>query len=304
MTGISAGWPASAARDSRPVSPAVRAPRPWTLGRGYLLLLPLPCGFLAVFFIWPLLRVVLRSVLEPRPGFANYDKVLFSGPYLQILFYTLEIAALVTAICLLVAYPVAALIARMQGLTLRLMTGLIIASLWTSAVIRSYAWMILFQRYGIVNQALIGLGLADAPVRILQTTAAVAIGMVHILLPFMLLPLITTMRRIDPTLLRAGRILGAGPVRLFLRVYLPLSRPGVNAGVALVFITSLGFFITPSLLGGGRTNMAAMIIEQEADTYLDWPLASAIATILLVLTLAIYLAYGRLARIDVTRGLR
>jgi len=243
-------------------------------------------------------------VLEPRPGFANYDKVLFSGPYLQILFYTLEIAALVTAICLLVAYPVAALIARMQGLTLRLMTGLIIASLWTSAVIRSYAWMILFQRYGIVNQALIALGLADAPVRILQTTAAVAIGMVHILLPFMLLPLITTMRRIDPTLLRAGRILGAGPVRLFLRVYLPLSRPGVNAGVALVFITSLGFFITPSLLGGGRTTMAAMIIEQEADTYLDWPLASAIATILLVLTLAIYLAYGRLARIDVTRGLR
>jgi ABC-type spermidine/putrescine transport system permease subunit I len=304
LTGISAGWPASAARDSRPVSPAVRAPRPWTLGRGYLPLLPLPCGFLAVFFIWPLLRVVLRSVLEPRPGFANYDKVLFSGPYLQILFYTLEIAALVTAICLLVAYPVAALIARMQGLTLRLMTGLIIASLWTSAVIRSYAWMILFQRYGIVNQALIALGLADAPVRILQTTAAVAIGMVHILLPFMLLPLITTMRRIDPTLLRAGRILGAGPVRLFLRVYLPLSRPGVNAGVALVFITSLGFFITPSLLGGGRTTMAAMIIEQEADTYLDWPLASAIATILLVLTLAIYLAYGRLARIDVTRGLR
>jgi len=304
LTGISVGWPASATRDSRPVAAAVRAPRPWTLGRGYLLLLALPCGFLAVFFIWPLLRVVLRSVLEPRPGFANYDKVLFSGPYLQILFYTLEIAALVTAICLLVAYPVAALTARMRGLPLRLMTGLIIASLWTSAVIRSYAWMILFQRYGIVNQALIALGFADAPVRILQTTAAVAIGMVHILLPFMLLPLITTMRRIDPTLLRAGRILGAGPVRLFLRVYLPLSRPGVNAGVALVFITSLGFFITPSLLGGGRTNMAAMIIEQEADTYLDWPLASAIATILLVLTLAIYLAYGRLARIDVTRGLR
>lgn len=282
----------------------MRAAKPWTLGRGYLLLLPLPCGFLAVFFVWPLLRVVLRSVLEPRPGFANYDKVLFSGPYLHILLYTLEIAALVTAICLLVAYPVAALTARMRGQALYLMTGLIVASLWTSAVIRSYAWMILFQRYGIVNQALVALGIADASVRILQTTTAVAIGMVHILLPFMLLPLITTMRRIDPTLLRAGRILGAGPVRLFLRVYLPLSLPGVHAGVALVFITSLGFFITPSLLGGGRTNMAAMIIEQEADTYLDWPLASAIATILLVFTLAIYLAYGRLARIDVTRGVR
>jgi ABC-type spermidine/putrescine transport system permease subunit I len=247
----------------------VRAPKPWTLGRGYLLLLPLPCGFLAVFFVWPLLRVMLRSLLEPEPEFANYNKVLFAGPYLQILLYTLQIAALVTAICLLIAYPVAALTARMRGLPLRLMTGLIVASLWTSAVIRSYAWMILFQRYGIVNQALVALGFADAPVRILQTTTAAAIGMVHILLPFMLLPLITTMRRIDPTLLRAGRILGAGPVRLFLRVYLPLSLPGVNAGVALVFITSLGFFITPSLLGGGRTNMAAMIIEQEANTYLD-----------------------------------
>ena len=283
---------------------AARGTRPWTLGRGYLLLLPLPCGFLTLFFVWPLLRVVLRSVLEPRPGFTNYAKVLFSGPFLQILVYTLEIAALVTVICLLIAYPVAALTARMNGLSLRLMTGLIVASLWTSAVIRSYAWMILFQRFGVVNQALLALGLADAPVRILQTTTAVAIGMVHILLPFMLLPLIATMRRMDPTLLRAGRILGAGPIRLFLRVYLPLSLPGVNAGVALVFITSLGFFITPSLLGGGRTNMAAMIIEQEANTYLDWPLASAIATVLLVFTLAIYLAYGRWARVDITRGLR
>jgi ABC-type spermidine/putrescine transport system permease subunit I len=286
------------------VAVAARGARPWTLGRGYLLLLPLPCGFLAVFFIWPLLRVVLRSVLEPRPGFANYEKVLFSGPFLQILVYTLEIAALVTVICLLIAYPVAALTARMNGLPLRLMTGLIVASLWTSAVIRSYAWMILFQRYGVVNQALLALGIADSPVRILQTTTAVAIGMVHILLPFMLLPLIATMRRIDPMLLRAGRILGAGPIRLFLRVYVPLSLPGVNAGIALVFITSLGFFITPSLLGGGRTNMAAMIIEQEANTYLDWPLASAIATVLLVFTVAIYLAYERWARVDITRGLR
>ncbi|MBV9735704.1 MAG: ABC transporter permease [Acidisphaera sp.] len=281
-----------------------RAAKPWTLGRGYLLLLPLPCGFLAVFFVWPLLRVVLRSVLDPRPNFSNYAKVLGAGPYAHILLYTIEIAALVTAICLLLAYPVAALTARMRGGALQVMTGLIVASLWTSAVIRSYAWLILFQRYGVVNQALIALGLAGAPVRILQTTTAVAIGMVHVLLPFMLLPLIATMRRIDPTLLRAGRILGAAPVRLFLRVYLPLSLPGVNAGVALVFITSLGFFITPSLLGGGRTTMAAMIIEEEADTYLDWPLASAIATILLALTVVIYLAYGRLARVEVTRSLR
>jgi ABC-type spermidine/putrescine transport system permease subunit I len=230
--------------------------------------------------------------------------VLFSGPYLQILLYTLEIAAIVTVVCLLIAYPVAALTARMRGVPLQLMTALIVGSLWTSAVIRSYAWMILFQRFGVVNQALIALGLADAPVRILQTNTAVVIGMVHILLPFMLLPLIATMRRIDRNLLRAGEILGAGPVRLFLRVYLPLSLPGVNAGTMLVFITALGFFITPSLLGGGRTMMAAMIIEQQVDIYLDWPMASAIATVLLAMTLALYLLYGRLTNVNVARSLR
>jgi putative spermidine/putrescine transport system permease protein/mannopine transport system permease protein len=282
----------------------VREVRPWTQGRGYTLLAAVPCLYLAVFFVWPLVRVMLRSVLQPHPGIGNYTKILFSGPYMQILLNTLEVAAIVTGVCLLIAYPVAALTARMQGIGLRLMTALIVGSLWTSAVIRSYAWMILFQRYGVVNQALIALGFADSPVRILQTTTAVVIGMVHVLLPFMLLPLIAAMRRIDPNLLRAGRILGANPVRLFLRVYFPLSLPGVHAGTVLVFISSLGFFITPSLLGGGRMMMAAMIIEQEADIYLDWPIASTIATVLLVITLVLYLLYGRIARIDVTRGLR
>ncbi len=277
-----------------------RAVQPWTQGRGYALLAAVPCVYLAVFFVWPLARVALRSVMEPRPGIGNYTKILSGGPFLQILFYTLEVAAIVTAVALLIAYPIAALTARMQGLRLQLMTALIVGSLWTSAVIRSYAWMIVFQRYGIVNEALIWLGLADAPVRILQTTTAVVIGMVHVLLPFMLLPLIATMRRIDPNLLRAGRILGkADPFRLFLRVYFPLSLPGVHAGTVLVFISSLGFFITPSLLGGGRTTMAAMIIEQEANVFLDWPMASAIATVLLAFTLVLYLVY---ARAPCTRG--
>ena len=179
--------------------------------------------------------------------------MLFGGPFLQILIYTLEVAAIVTAVSLLIAYPVAALTARMQGRGLQLMTALIVGSLWTSAVIRSYAWMILFQRYGIVNKALIWLGFADSPVRILQTTTAVVIGMVHILLPFMLLPLIAAMRGSIRPVAR-----GAHPWR---RIRYGCSCASIcrcrclacNAGTALVFITSLGFFITPSLLGGGRT---------------------------------------------------
>jgi putative spermidine/putrescine transport system permease protein/mannopine transport system permease protein len=118
--------------------------------------------------------------------------------------------------------------------------------------------------------------------------------MVHIMLPFMILPLMAAMRAIDPTLLRAADIMGADPARRFLRVFLPLSMPGVSAGVALVFMTSLGFFITPALLGGPRHMMAAVLIEQQANVHLNWPLASALSTTLLLVTTAIYLVYLRL----------
>jgi ABC-type spermidine/putrescine transport system permease subunit I len=286
------------------VPPVRRAARPWTAGRGYAAVALLPSLFLGVFFLWPLARVVARSFLEPKPGLTTYQKVLFSGPYLHVLIFTLQIAAEVTALCLLIAYPIAALLARMRHPWDAFLTGLVVISLWTSAVVRSYAWMILFQRYGLVNQALVGLGFTDAPVRILQTTAAVLIGIVHILLPFMLLPLLTTMRGMDRSLLLAGRMLGAGPVRLFWRVFLPLSFPGVAAGTMLVFISALGFFITPALLGGGRTMMAAMLIEEQASTYLDWPLACTLATLLLAMTLVIYATFQFFNRRPVARALR
>lgn len=274
------------------------------MGRGYAALIAAPAAFCLVFFLWPLARVVLRSVLEPQPGLANYEKVLFTGPFLKVLLFTLQTAATVTVLCLLIGYPVAALVARRRGPCATALMGLIVASLWTSAVVRSYAWMILFQRFGIINQMLVGAGLVEEPVRILQTAYAVHVGMVHILLPFMLLPLITTMRRMDRTLLRAGQILGAGPVRLFLRVYLPLTLPGVTAGVVLVFITALGFFVTPALLGGGRMMMAAMMIEEQASLYLNWPLACTLATILLAMTLVIYGVFQRLNRRPTARALR
>src|SRR5581483_2948891 len=122
----------------------------------------------------------------------------------------------------------------------------------------------------------------------------VEIGMVHILLPVMILPLVASMMAVDPTLLRAGRVLGASPIKLFIRVYFRLTVPGVSAGSALVFISALGFFITPSLLGGARNAMAAVVIEQAVSVFFDWPLASALSTVLLLMTLGIYIAYARL----------
>ena len=264
--------------------------------RSRLLLLGSPVLFLLVFFVWPLLVVTRQSVPGLQAGAANYLRVLTEPPYLLVLFRTLGIAGTVTAACLVLAYPLAAFIAWQEGIRLKLLVALVLTPLWTSVVIRSYAWMILFQRNGVVNQALTGLGLADEPVQILQTLPAVEIAMVHILLPFMVLPLLASMRGIDRTLLRAGQVMGAPPWRLFVRVFLPLTRHGVANGVTLVFITALGFYVTPALLGGGRGTMMAMLIEQQVSTYFDWPLASALATLLMAVTVIIYGLYSWLAR--------
>lgn len=272
------------------------AARPWTMTRGYATILVLPCLFLGVFFLWPLARVVWRSVAEPTLGLGHYVRIFGGGPYLQVLYLTVEIAATVTVLSLLIAYPVAYVIARADGPRLRLLAGLVMIPLWTSVVIRTYAWMVLFQRQGVVNDLLRYFNVIDTPLRLLHSTVGVHIGMVHVMLPFMVLPLAASMRAIDPTLLRAAEILGASPARVFLSVFLPLSMPGVSAGVALVFVTSLGFFVTPALLGGPRNMMAAVLIEQQASTYLNWPLASALATTLLAMTAVIYLGYLSLSR--------
>ena len=271
---------------------AGKVKKPWNPGQFYLLLLCAPLAFFAVFFVWPVVRVVLRSVLEPTPGLTNYVRVLHDETFRHVLVATFGIAVVVTLVCLLIAYPLAYFISRQRGTFMIVTMGLILIPLWTSVVIRSYAWMILFQRNGLINQLLVGSGIIDEPVRILQTWTAVVIGMVHILLPFLVLPLINTMKSIDHTLLRAGRVLGAPPLTLFFRVYLPLTRSGAAAGVALVFITALGFYVTPALLGGAKGTMTAVLIEQQASTYLDWPLASTLATILMASTILVYIVYN------------
>lgn len=260
----------------------------WDASKAYARLIAVPIAFLGLFFVWPLLRVLSRSVTEPSLGLSNYERILSGGPYLRVLLTTLQTAFSVTAICLLIAYPFAVYVASLRPSRANFMTGLLLIPLWTSVVIRSYAWMILFQKNGVLNEALIGLGWLDQPLQILQTSIAVQIGMVHILLPFMMLPLINNLRSLDRTLLRAGEVLGAGPVKLFLCVYLPLSMPGIAAGVSLVFISALGFYVTPALLGGASNTMLAVLIEQQASTFLDWPLASALASMLLAVTAAIY----------------
>ncbi len=255
-----------------------------------------PALFLAALFLFPLLRVVVRSFAPPASGPGNYARILAGGPYLAVLLGTVETACIVTACCLALAYPMAFVGSRLHGRWYTLFMAIILVPLFTSVVIRSYAWMVLFQRNGPLNQAMAGMGWIDEPVRLLQTPFAVDVGMVHILLPFMMLPILTSMRGLDRTLLQAGEILGAPPLRVFLRVFVPLTLPGASAGVILVFISALGFFITPALLGGARSTTIAVLIEQQAVDLLNWPMASALATVLLVMSVVIYLGYARLTR--------
>jgi len=225
------------------------------------------------------------------------DQAVFRTVFLR----TFWIAALVTAITLLAGYPLAALIALGPP---RLAAALLFAVLlpfWTSLLVRTAAWMVLLAREGVVNHALVALGLFGAPQQLLFNRFAVVIAMVHILLPFMVLPLYAVMRQIPPIHLRAAASLGAPPVSAFRRVWLPQTLPGIGAGCLMVFIQALGFYITPALLGGGADQMLPYFIGFYANQTVNWGLAAALSLLLLAATLAIVGLYGRLVGFGAVR---
>jgi putative spermidine/putrescine transport system permease protein len=209
---------------------------------------------------------------------------------------TLRTAVLTTLFCLLLAYPYAYVLTRVGSRMRLLMLGIVLLPFWTSLLVRSFAWVGLLQDSGILNGALRALGIIDEPLQLIRTPLGVLIGMVHVLLPYMVLPLVTTMGQIDPSVLRAAGSLGAGPFRRFFRVFLPLSLPGVLSGSVLVLVLSLGFYITPALLGDARDAMIGETIVQEVTRY-GPVMASALGLVLLVgtlVSLALLLALRRI----------
>jgi putative spermidine/putrescine transport system permease protein len=174
----------------------------------------------------------------------------------------------------------------------------VVLPFFTSVIVRTYAWMVLLGRTGLVNQSLTALGLAPGPLPLLYNQAGVLVGMTYVLLPYMVLTLYSVMRGIDGALIRAAYGLGASRLQVFRRIFLPLSLPGVAGGTLLVFILSLGFFITPALMGGPADMMIAMLIEREVEITLNWAFASALAVILLALTLVGFVGYNRIIRLD------
>jgi ABC-type spermidine/putrescine transport system permease subunit I len=243
-------------------------------------------ALLAVLFAYPVLRLIALSV--EGGSLTWYAKALGESLYLEVFWITIRIAVIVTATTLVLSYPVAYFLATTTRLCAALGFSLVVLPLWTSILVRTYAWMVLLGRNGIVNKGLIALGVIDEPLALLHNELGVIIGMVHVLMPYMVLPIYAAMRRVDHDLLQAAEGLGAGTFRIFRRIFLPLSAQGIYAGCILVFVLSVGFFITPALLGGGRVIMIAVLIEQQVRDVLNWPFASALATVLLIATIAIY----------------
>lgn len=214
--------------------------------------------------------------------------------YLSVLVRTLTISVTVTVLCLILGFPVAYLIANAPVRTGNLLMILVLLPLWTSLLVRSAAWMVLLQDQGIVNAMLMAAGIADRPLRLIFNRPGVVIAMTHVLLPFMILPIMATMKAIPPTYMRAAVSLGAHPATAFRRVYLPQTLPGVAAGVLLVFIMALGYYVTPALVGGANDQMLAYFIAFYTTSSANWGLASALGVLLLAATTLLYIVYSRL----------
>ncbi|NPD14310.1 ABC transporter permease [Xinfangfangia sp. D13-10-4-6] len=213
-----------------------------------------------------------------------------------ILMRTLWTSALVMLCCLVIGLPYAMIAASVTGWKRAVLLGAVLLPLWTSLLVRTAAWMIILQDNGIINQVLTGLGITSGPLALIYNRFGVVLAMTHVLLPFMVLPIYSVLITVPGNLMSAAASLGAHPIRAFLRVLLPLSLRGVISGALLVFMTSIGYYITPALLGGAGDQMISSVIAEYATRSANWSMAAAIGLILLVLTLALYAVYNRLSR--------
>lgn len=266
------------------VSRPKTAPFDWRRAVPLLLAAPLLI-YMLVFYALPVVAMLLRSVNDPTWTLANYATLFEDVVFQKTFWITLNTSVIVTLGCLILGYPVAMGLVRSKTMAPFILV-IILLPFWTSVLVRSYAWMVLLGRHGLVNEALMALGMIDRPIRILNTTLATQIAMIHILLPYMILPIANALRQIDPSLIRAASGLGSTPFMTFRQVILPLSMSGVTAGTLLTFVLALGFYITPAMVGGPRDITLSMLIAQQVDQ-LNWAYAATLSAILLATALAI-----------------
>jgi ABC-type spermidine/putrescine transport system permease subunit I len=254
--------------------------------------------FIAVFFVYPLLRMAALSFGAPDGPFGYYESIVRNPVYATVLGLTFKTALIVTGLCVLLGVPTAYLLASVRGTTRTILLVAVVLPFLTSILIRTYAWMAILGRHGVVNQALLATGLIEAPLPLMHNAFGVYVGMTHVLLPFLVLPVYSVMTGIDERLLRAAASLGATPRRALATVYVPLALPGIASGALLVFLIAIGFYITPALLGGPRQVMISNLIEVQVLELLNWGFGSALAFLLLGATVVVMVLFDRVLGLE------
>ncbi len=228
----------------------------------------------------------------------HYQKMIKYKSYFRVFVTTFQVSILTTLICIVLGYPLAYFLASLPPRLAGIFMLTVLLPFWTSLLVRTYAWLVLLQKKGILNDFAISAGIWETPVKLVHNMTGTLIGMAHIMLPFLVLPLYSSMRKIDRHLMQAASNLGASPVQAFWQVYFPLSRAGMVAGSLIVFILCLGFYVTPAVLGGGRVVMVATQITAILENQFDWGAASALGVVLLVVTLLVLFVATRLFKLD------
>jgi putative spermidine/putrescine transport system permease protein len=255
---------------------------PLTLRASHWLLVAPALILVVGLYVFPVARILWLSVTVPKPGFSNYELLLTSNTIAHILTTTVRISLVSTVITLLAGYILAYAIAHVGERQRQYLLFFVVLPFWLSVLVRAFAWVMLLSRQGAVNAALLGLGVIAQPLSLVRNEFGVIVGMVHYMLPYAVLPLYANMLGVDQRLVAAARGLGAGPVGAFLRVFLPLSLPGIISAAVLVLVLSLGFYVTPTILGGGKTVMLAEYIGFNILQNIRWGLAAMLASVLLM----------------------
>ncbi len=258
----------------------------------WLLMAPLLVLF-AFIFVVPVIGMLQQSAFDPELTTRHFEQATSRPLYVRIILRTLRVSAIVALGALVLGFPVAYLMARAKGWQAAVIGACVLIPLWTSVLVRSYAWTVLLARNGLVNNGLAGAGLIDAPLKLLYTEGALVIAMIHVLLPFMVLPLYAVLRTIPDDLTQAAYGLGASAWQVLCRIILPLSMPGITSGLVMVFILSIGFYVTPALVGGAQNMMVSQLIATEIAEAPTWGFGAALSTILLLTTLVLMAIFHR-----------
>ena len=267
----------------------------------WLLVAPAVLLVLALY-VAPIANILLLSVTDPKPGLSNYAKIVESDTVATLIWRTIRLCLITTAAAVTLGYVVSyAMLHALSGVRRRMMSILLI-SFWISVLVRSFAWLMLLGHNGLLNDALLAIGLISAPLPLMRNELGVLIGMTEYMLPYAILPLLANMQGIDQRVTSASRSLGASNAQTFFRVFLPLTKPGIVAASLLVFISSLGFYVTPAILGGGKVQMIAEYISVQLLVTVRWGTAAMLATIMIASVLALMYVLNRFMKLSVVFG--